>query len=226
MRYNTPRSRKIDSLANFTSLAEGATPRACTRASGLFPRGRYVSAPLTTPPFSLPCRPKPVNPSACAQRPCPGKRSVHGLLFPTSRRSPTSSLPPHAPPTLALLPAAHSQPPSASLGLTVQGATLMWRRRSKEPPASKSSRAPTSCRKTENSRLGSCLFTETGDKSSFSPLVRSSHTPPALQLGRSLTACSEEGTPARLAPSHQPRRATPNLALPSRYLSNFSSNDI
>ncbi len=170
MRYNTPRSRKIDSFTNFTNLAEGATPRACTRASDPFPSCRYVSAPLTPPPCFLPCRPKPVDPSACAQRPCPVERTVHGLLFPTSRRSPT----------LALFPAAHSQPPSAWLGLTVQGATLMCRRRSKRPPASKSSRAPTSCRKTENLRLGSSLCTETGDKSSFSPLVRCSHTPPAL----------------------------------------------
>ena len=180
MRYNTPRSRKIDSFANFTNLAEGATPHACTRASDPFPSCRYVSDPLPTPPCSLPCRPKPVDPSACAQRPCPGERTVHGLLFPTSRPSPTSSLPHHASPTLALFPAAHSQPPSAWLGLTVQCATLMCRRRSKRPPASKRSRAPTSCRKTKNSWLGSSLCTETGDKSSFSPLVRSSHTPPAL----------------------------------------------
>lgn len=164
-----------------------------------------MSAPLTTPPCSLPCRPKPVDPSASAQRPCPGERTVHGLFFSTSRRSPTSSLPPHASPTLALLPAAHSQPPSAWLGLTVQGATLMCRRRSKEPPASKSSMAPTCCRKTENSRLGSCLCTETGDKSSFSPLVRCSHTPPALQLGRSLTACGDRGNSSTFGTfSHQP----------------------
>ena len=180
MRYNTPRSRKIDSFTNFTNLAEGATPRACTRASDPFPSCRYVSAPLTPPPCFLPCRPKPVDPSACAQRPCPGERTVHGLLFPTSRRSPTSSLPRQVSPSLALFPAAHSKTPSAWLGLTAQGATLMCRGRSKEPPASKSSRAPTSCRKTENSRLGSSLCTESGDKSSFLPLAGCSHTPPAL----------------------------------------------